>query len=121
MRPALEIQHLKARIAVLEGQLAVQGLEPLVDGGLPGWAESLTRQQRALMGALIAAYPRALDAFQIDEILPHHDHAADRDLRLAASIVHAVRRKLGREAIQTVWGAGYRAGQSFAPEMSRVA
>jgi len=118
MRPKTEIARLKARIAVLEGQLAATGLEPLgkAEGAEPPtWAAPLTRQQRTLMGALIAAWPRPLDAFQIDEMLPHQDHAADRDLKLAASIVNAVRRKLGREAIETVWGEGYRAGRAFVP------
>jgi DNA-binding response OmpR family regulator len=67
------------------------------------------------MGALIGAWPRTLDAFQIDEILPHQDHAADRDLKLVATIVSSVRRKLGHEAIETIRGEGYRAGRAFVP------
>jgi DNA-binding response OmpR family regulator len=112
MRPREEIARLKARIAVLEGQLAAADLEPATEA-VEAWAVSLTPQERALMGVLIASWPRTVDAWAIDQRLPHRDHAADRDLKLAATVVNAVRRKLGPEAIETVWGEGYRAGATF--------
>lgn len=113
MRPLQEIARLRARVAVLEGQLAAAGLDPRAVEAEPDWALALSRQERALMGVLIGVAPRVLDAVQIDEALPHRDRAAERDLKLVTTLVSGARRKLGAGAIETVWGEGYRLGPGF--------
>lgn len=112
MRPKAEIARLQARIHVLEGQLSAAGVEPVQVDLDPPWAEGLTRQERVLMGVLIGS-PRPLDPAEIDDRLPHHDPNADRDLKLIVQVVSNVRKKLGRDAIETVYGEGYRAGPLF--------
>lgn len=110
MRPKAEIARLQARIDVLEGQLSAVGVEPARTD--PEWAEGLTRQERVLMGVLIGAR-RPLDPAEIDDRLPHHDPNADRDLKLIVQVVSNVRKKLGKTAIETIYGEGYRAGPLF--------
>jgi DNA-binding response OmpR family regulator len=118
MRPLAEIRRLQRENAALRAQLRAADIEPMT---CPDWAVGLTRQEAALIGALRACYPRVMDRLDIDEALPHHDHAADRDLGLASILIHRVRKKLGHDAIENIRGHGWRLSAAFATHLDAAA
>lgn len=118
MRPLAEIRRLQRENAALRAQLRAADIEPIT---CPSWAVGLTRQEAALIGALKACYPRVMDRLDIDEALPHHDHAADRDLGLAGILIHRVRKKVGHDAIENIRGCGWRLSAAFAARLEAIA
>jgi hypothetical protein len=105
-----ETEALKALVDLQRGQLLANGI-PLLDAP-PEWAKRITPQQRAFMGLLIAAFPRAVDPWDVLERLPGLDHVHERDFSGVKAIVYKIRKALGTEAIETI-GAGYRLGSLF--------
>lgn len=75
---------------------------------------AMSRQERALTAALVAASPRAVSLGSLLDLLPGHDHAHDRDINLVRVIVSRVRAHLGKDAILTLNGHGY-----FMPQAAR--
>jgi len=45
--------------------------------------------------------------YVIEERLPGNDHAADRDVHIVRTIVHGLRRRIGKDAVLSVRGVGY--------------
>jgi DNA-binding winged helix-turn-helix (wHTH) protein len=43
-------------------------------------------------------------------LLPGYDHVEDRQIQVVSVKVHHIRKKLGGDAIENVWGFGYRLG-----------
>lgn len=110
-----EIAALRRENAALRAQIEALGSEP-VSLGLEA-THGLTGQQAALIGALLAVHPRGLDWYAIDEATPHQDHAADRDLRWVSVQVCRLRRRFGKDAIENIWGRGYRISDAFASQL----
>lgn len=112
-----EIASLRTQVAALRAQLQTLGFEP-IEVEHPDLAR-LTRQQAALVGALLAVHPRGMDWFDIDEAVPHHDHAKDRDLRWVAVQVSKIKTALeDKTIIENVWGRGYRLSDAFAARLN---
>lgn len=119
MRPFEQIQHLTAENenlrklnAALNQRLTCAGLGELTE--VPAWAAPLTAQEAAVMYALIECYPRTIDVYTLDEIVPHHDHAQDRNVHgLFRRVICLIRKALGTEAVETVRSIGYRASKEF--------
>lgn len=101
-----EIEDLRAVVDVLKGALSADNPALALHTGR-SWMRGLCRQERALVGALLAVSPRVIGAEDLLDLLPGHDHVADRGLKLVALIVHKVRKQLGASVIQNVRGEGY--------------
>lgn len=69
------------------------------------WGHSLTRQESAMMGALYAAYPRAISKFDLSELLPGHDHVRERSLATINVLIHKIRKKITH--INPIESGGY--------------
>lgn len=108
-----EIAELRATIDVLKGALAAESPAVALADGRP-WMAGLTRQERALAGALLAVSPRVVQSWDLLDLLPGHDHAEDRVLSVVGVIVYRVRRKLGDGVICNSRGEGY-----FMPKAER--
>lgn len=65
----------------------------------------LTRQQATLVSSLYAAKPRPLSVGVIEDLI--RDGEGD-GAKLVQSVVSTVRRKVGQDFVETVWGQGYR-------------
>lgn len=100
-----ENDRLRDQVAALEGQLRALECEPVT---MPAWSKGFSPQQAAFLGALYAAYPRALSYFDLDDALPRYDHVLDRDLRIVAQVAHHVRKKLPAGTIESVRPRRYR-------------
>ncbi len=93
-------------IEVLKGALAALGVEQMP--GSDPWVAGLTPQERALVGALFARFPRAIDRYDLLDMLPARGNADDRQSQLVTIVVRNIRNKLGQDAIVTEHGMGYR-------------
>jgi DNA-binding response OmpR family regulator len=100
------IRQQDAIIEMLKGALAALGCEKTP--AAEPWVEGLTSQERALVGALYARFPRAIDRYDLLEMLPGRGRTDDRQSQLVTIVVHNVRQKLGASAIVTEHGLGYR-------------
>ena len=83
------------------------------------WMTGLTRQERAMVGVLVAKYPFPVPRDVVLESLPGQDHVRERQLQIVDAVVHKLRRKLGAEAIITERGCGFRLGRSFHDQLSK--
>lgn len=104
-------------IDILKAALAVAGSSTLPAHA--HWMTGLTRQERALIGVLVAKYPRPVPRDVVLDALPGQDHARERQLQIVDAVVHKVRRKLGAEVIITERGCGFRLGRSFHDQLSK--
>lgn len=109
-RQEREIAELEGVVDVLKGALAGVGIEP---PKLSGWVFGLSRQEAALVGALIAAHPHCRTKDQLLDALPGRDAMAYRDPKLASVLVCTIRKTLGTYAILTEGGFGYRISPAF--------
>lgn len=108
LRAALErqIEELRAVVDILKGALAVDNpAYQLVEA--KSWMIGLPRQQRALVGALIACAPKILSHEDLLDAVPGRDHVDDRVIAVVRVLVCRARQHLGEDAIQTVPGQGY--------------
>jgi len=101
------IAEQEALIELLKGALAADGRQSEIPAYRP-WMETLTPQERALMGAMHRAYPRPLSKETLLDLMPGHDHVEDRCAKLVTVKICHLRRKLGQDAIEHVRGIGYR-------------
>lgn len=61
-----------------------------------------------LLATLYVRKDRGVAGWELDDIAPPKDHAADRDNpRLMSVYVRRLRLALGHDAVTTVWGVGY--------------
>jgi DNA-binding response OmpR family regulator len=97
--------------ASLRGQLAAQGVEPVV--GPPNWTRGLTGNDVALMMMLLNAHPRVVRFWDLEANLPKRDHVKERTEGVIRTHVHRVRAVLGKSAIERVNGVGYRCSDAF--------
>lgn len=105
-------------IEVLKGALAAAGVS-----GVPAhepWMSVLSRQERALVGILYARYPRVLPRVTILDLLPSLDHAHERQLQIVDTVVHKVRRKLGKDTVVTERGEGFRLGAALHEQLQNL-
>lgn len=108
-----ELADAAAENAALKAQLALPECSPYMP---PAWAAGLTVNETTLMAALVEAYPRVLSQVDLDAIIPAHDHAVERDLKCVDVLVCKVRKKMGRDVIENLWGRGYRCSETFHAE-----
>jgi DNA-binding response OmpR family regulator len=102
-------------IDLLKGALAAAGLHM---GGKPEpWLSELTTQERALVGALFARFPRVVDRYDLLDSLPGYSNSEDRQVQILNVVVHRIRKKLGEDAIYTARGEGFRLGDRFYAEL----
>lgn len=101
-----ELRQADATIDVLKGALMAETVKSL---GVPAWAIRLTPQRRALMGALVAAYPRYLPTEALNDCLPHKNGSFADGVKIG---VYYIRKTLG-PVIESLYGYGYRASPSF--------
>lgn len=96
----------RAVIDCLKGALAADHLAQSLSQPR-AWMSGLTRQGRALVGALIAVSPRPIPIYDLLDMLPGHDSVAERNPVLVAVLVGRVREKLGKGVICNQHGEGY--------------
>jgi len=113
-----DLRAAEARVAGLVAHLRALGAEPFA---VAEWTEDLRPQGVALVSALAAAHPRALDVHALDVAIPRQDHAADRDPRIVNVLIHHVRAELGRDVIENIWGRGYRLSDAMAARVKNPA
>lgn len=78
------------------------------------WMVPLNPQQRALMGALYAAYPRTLDRSQLLQLIPSKSmDELERQPGIVNVIICKCRKELGFDALYNDRGIGYRMGDEF--------
>ena len=113
-RPRAYIEYLENRVQELSDRLAFQGIEVLPEDNFS--TLGLTMQETSLIEILAQAYPRAVDKYVIEENLLSYDHCRDRDVRIVNVLVCKVRAKLrkriGMELIENVFGRGYKLSMS---------
>ena len=99
-----ENRQLRVRLAKDRELIGVdrEALEPV--GMQPTWAASLTAQEWALLVALSLAYPRAVTPGSLADSLPRRDRATDYADKGVNSVVCNIRRKLGKDAIESKQG-----------------
>lgn len=95
------------------------------------WNIRLTRQELALLDVLRQCSPRVVGRFHLLECLPARNggDGSERVLKLPDVLVTRIRKKTQFEAIDTVWGSGWKLGQPMlelvqelkAPALSRAA
>lgn len=97
---------LEAEVIGLKRQL---GLE-LFDEHVVALRDSggLTPNEGRLMLALYEARPRTLSRGHLCDLLQRKDHAIEPYLKVIDVMVCKIRRKIGADKIDTVWGAGLR-------------
>lgn len=110
--PAAIIRRLTAEIEMLDAALLARGAH--VRPSYQPWMLGMTHQERALMGALIGAYP---DIITRDELLvlvpsPGRDEE-DRQPEIVGVLVHRCRKKLGHDALVNHRGSGYALSPAF--------
>jgi hypothetical protein len=74
-------------IDILKGALATHGIEafPVVEH----WGDvRLTPQESALVGALYAVFPKAINRYQLLELLPGQDRVKERTITTVGVVVH---------------------------------
>lgn len=111
-----ELADLNAYCATLKGALCAAGL-PFTPARHPLLAR-LKPQEAALVGILFSAYPNFLHRYDILEALPGRDQVEERVSSLVGCKVAHVRKILGRDAIESVRGEGYRLGAAFYGELA---
>ena len=67
-------------IDLLKGALAAAGLH--MEGKPEPWLSELTTQERALVGALFARFPRVVDRYDLLDSLPGYSNAEDRQVQI---------------------------------------
>ena len=97
-------------IEILKGALAAAGSTEVPT--FHAWMKGLTAQERALLGALYRHYPNPVGKYALLDMLPGNDHVEDRQVQLVGIKVCHIRKKLGKDVIENVRGAGYRLGRS---------
>ena len=105
-------------IELLKSALAATGMSAVPT--YAPWLDSLTSQERALVGVLYACYPQVARREQILELLPGYDHVKERQLQIVDAVVHKIRRKLGAETILTERGLGFRMGSVFYDQLPKA-
>lgn len=103
-------------IDLLKGALAAAGLH--MAGKPEPWLSELTTQERALVGALFARFPRVVDRYDLLDSLPGYSNSEDRQVQILNVVVHRIRKKLGEDAIYTARGEGFRLGDRFYAELN---
>lgn len=118
MMPSERIAQLEAklfearrRLAIAETRLRLMDCE--LPDELPAWASELQPAAAALLDALLQAYPRVLNRWQLDEMVPKRDHAKERTDKVIDQYVHRVRQVLGDDVIENVHGSGWRCSAAF--------
>ena len=106
-------------IDLLKGALAAAGAN--VPSRPESWLSDLTTQERALVGALFAKFPRVVDRYDLLEALPGHSNTEDRQVQILNVVIHRIRKKLGEAAIRTERGEGFRLGDRFYAELKAKA
>lgn len=106
-------------IDLLKGALAAAGLHMAAKP--EAWLSELTSQERALVGALFARYPRVVDRYDLLDSLPGYSNMEDRQVQILNVVVHRIRKKLGDDAVYTLRGEGFRLGDRFYAELKSKA
>ncbi len=121
-RPSERIRHQQdvirqqdELIDLLKGSLAAAGLH--MESKPEPWLSELTTQERALVGALFARFPRVVDRYDLLDSLPGYSNAEDRQVQILNVVIHRIRKKLGDDAICTARGQGFRLGDRFYAEL----
>ena len=109
-----ELQQADATINILKGALAASVADAI---NVPTWAAGLTRQQGALMGALIAKYPQHMSRQALCSCIPHRDHTLDCDEPRVRVLMSMTRNVLGKDTFETQRGVGVRVSPAF---MARI-
>lgn len=106
-------------IDLLKGALAAAGVQ--APAKPESWLSELTTQERALVGALFARFPRVVDRYDLLDALPGHSNTEDRQVQILNVVIHRIRKKLGEDAVRTERGAGFRLGQGLYADLKRKA
>ena len=101
-----ENAHLRAEVKILQDRLTM--LEPDAEEVRLMVKHRLTRGEAALLTRLISAKPRAVDRYALEAAIPARDHAADRNVKIVDVLLCKLRKKLGRQVIETLPGIGWR-------------
>jgi len=81
----------------------------------------LTRQERALVRLLSDHHPAYLSPPDILDHLPSLDHVRDRQWAHVKTVVANVRRKLGKPAVENLYGEGYRLSAALHSQLQETA
>lgn len=98
-------EELEERIAWLEGELHLR--HETSDLGAIQAAYRLSPGEAAILLSLYKARGRTMRSHVLLESLPARDHARDRDPKSVDVRICRIRRRIGRDAISTIWGHGY--------------
>ena len=104
-------EELQESVAWLESELGIQRSADRVErikSALFPYRRSGRGQAAYLLEALYAAKGKVMTKLQILEALPSPSRNEERGLKLVDVVVCIARASLGKGAIQTVWGLGYR-------------
>lgn len=102
---------LEERVAWLESELGLRRDAERIERlkrAIPAYRLGGRGQAAHLLDALYAAKGRTLTKLQILEALPSPAGNDERGLKLVDVVVCIARAGLGKSAIETIWGVGYR-------------
>jgi DNA-binding response OmpR family regulator len=100
-----KIETLQAEVAYWKSEAL--GNAEIDDQTLFARAFGLARQPVWLLNHLYAKRGRTVTRNHIAENMPGHVDPDVRDTKIVDQIIHRIRKKLGHEAVQTVWGKGF--------------
>lgn len=98
-------EELREEIRFLKREIAVEDSEELIDR--LRLYHHLQPAEARILAALYCAKGRVLSVYQLDELCPLISATEDRDIKHVNIRICRLRKKLGAEAIQNVWGRGY--------------
>lgn len=104
-------EELEERVAWLESELGLRRSAERINRLkrlIPTYRQSGRGLAAHLIEALYAANGKMLTKWQIMEALPSPTRNEERLLKLVDVVVCNARHGLGKDAIETVWGHGYR-------------
>ena len=120
MSLAAQVAALEAELQRKDALISLLVMRIEADGGEVAEVElmvrhRLTRGEASVLLALLSARPRTIDRYNLEAAIPARDHARDRNVRIVDVLVCRLRKKIGREVIETVPGRGWRIAPSWAP------
>jgi DNA-binding response OmpR family regulator len=117
MNALAQVDYLRERVAELEAEVADLRRELRVEAE-QHVIDALRRRYRlqpsraTIVALLYAAAPRAVAGWALLEAIPSRDRAHERSDAAVKVHVHFIRQALGREAIETAHGRGYRLSEA---------
>lgn len=99
-------EELEARVEWLEGELGMR--VEMAQLNALRMAAGITHGEGAMLMALRSGGGKPMPLWKLVEFIPSVNGSEDRHPKLVHVLICRIRKKLGRDAVDNVWGKGYR-------------